>query len=222
MNSDKLLRLWEEQQVYMKLKAEGIDPLIDSYPEENYSGWYTLAKIHPSSTGEFSAVGQSFKTPSAPRYRITSTKFYMRKWGSPVGNLVAQLYAHIGTFGDGGKPTGSPLAESNEVAMEDLVAFPSAGLVEFTFPEGQQYEMNVNTPYFIECVVKSATVLDMDNKIHVADDFDEPTHGGNTAFFYNSYWKDDVPDTIFYVYGEEVVVKRGLFKGLFAGVIGKK
>jgi len=185
----------------MDLKAKGLDPLIDSYTAV-YNDW-GLRAVHPSTTLETSAVGQSFTVLSDFDYKITYALFDLKKVGSPVGNLVAQLYAHSGTYGTSSVPTGSALAESNPVAMADLLT--SYAYYTFTFPEAQQYKMTKALHYCIECVVKDATTLDASNYPVINYRGFQATHSGNFSQFKSSAWAASAYDTIFYVYGDAVV-----------------
>jgi len=189
--------------------AAGEIKLVDSYSQTNQSADIDIQAVHPDPTGATSVVGQSFMSTSGD-YKLTSVKFYLKmgKWWSPaVGNLQAQLYAHTGTFGSGGKPTDGPLAVSNLVSMAVLV-FPYANpwvLCEFTFPTGQQYGLVNNVPYGIVVIVHDATRIDRNNYyIEVGIDNTSPTHQGNTLRYWSGWSGISYQDTIFYVYGEKI------------------
>ena len=209
----------------MQLKAEGLNPvLLDSYTIRDYKA--DLLEVHPATGGAYSAQGQSFVVPSDGDYRITSAKFYVAKEGSPVGHVVAELYAMTGTFGSTAIPTGSALATSDLIDMEKLSTYPTMTLEEFTFPAAQQYVMRRGKHYCIEMENHDATVFGYYNHTKVGVDTqaigEKPTHDGNANYYRAAGWTPfgaGVVDTTFYVYGKPVV---GLFKGLFVGVIGKK
>src|SRR4051794_23390494 len=99
--------------------------LIDSYSETNKSNIsfvYTANYLGQSFTGTGLAIG--------------SAQWYMRKSGSPSGNLVAKIYAHSGTYGTNSLPTGVALATSDVVNSTTLPT--SFTLVTFTFSGANQ------------------------------------------------------------------------------------
>ncbi len=178
---------------------------IDSYSETNYSHSSTLTAVHPSATAAISAIGQAFTSPVANKFKVIVAKFYLRKVGSPVGHLVAQLYAKTGTVGTDAKPTGAILAESATYAIADLTA--SYALITFTI--AVPYEIALNTGYCITCVVKDATLIDAaTNYVELGDDNTSPTHSGNVCWYTSSAWNSlGSFDEVFYLLGEEVISK---------------
>lgn len=168
------------------------DELIDSYSEANQDGWAPLKTVHPSTDGNLSASGQTFNVTS--KVAITSCKFFLAKSGSPVGNLRAAIYAMTGTYGTDAVPTGSSLADSDDVDMTGLL-----GLQTFTF----------STPAILDpghyCVfsyVHDATTLNATNYVANGMHVNGDEHSGNEFYFQNSAWAgiSDV-DVCFYVYG---------------------
>ena len=187
--------------------------LIDSWSETNRDDSTPLVVLHPSAAGgQVSSVGNSF-TCSVAGYNLSSAKFYLQKVGTPVGNLVAILYAVTGTYGtDNCKPTGIALATSNTVAMGGLST--SWTLTEFTFPV-PRYGLAINY-YFIQCQVQSATTIDTTtNYVRVGEDAGGG-HSGNYSQYVNGEWISYTLDDCFYVYGElgVVTVKRRLLMGV--------
>lgn len=190
---------------------------IENYSEENRDQKDPLKEVHPATgVGILSAIGQTFTTPMYIRYKLCKVKFYLaRKW-NPVGKLVARLYAHTGTYGSTGKPDDNPV-DSNILAESDPVNFssvpngvinPPYHLIEFTFPEAEQYIMKKNTHYCIAVVVKSATLLNGGGQhMIVGLDQSSPTHDGNTFWYQGAVGWLGVgvgSDTIFYIYGIEL------------------
>jgi len=117
------------------------ETLIDSYSEANVNAeWEILDGVNP--TGYLSA-GVSFEVTTSG-LQISSCKFYLKKYGSPTGNMVAKLYAHSGTFGVSSIGTGSPLATSGGVDASTLST--SYGLVTFTF--STSYAL-INGTYYV-------------------------------------------------------------------------
>lgn len=184
--------------------------LLASYPETNRDGTFNILRVHPSSEIQFSDVGQCFTTPNnGKQYKITKVKFHVGKSFSPVGVLVARLYALSGVYGASGIPLDNPLdsgilAESEEIAMESIGI---AGLFTFNFFGTQQYLMRPNTNYCIVISCKSASLIDGSNFITLGVDT-SGEHGGNSIGYRQSDWKYWVAyDVIFYVYGEEESLK---------------
>lgn len=176
--------------------------LIASYSEVNYAGsFWSINCQHACGTTLYSAYGQSFQTPSDEDHKITSAEFYLKRGSSAEGTLVAVLYASTGTYGTNAKPTGSPLATSSSVEMENII--DSFGLITFTFLTDQQYIMIKDTVY---CIVVEALVLTT-GTIPVGADSSLPSHGGNFIGYYNGNWvTTSTWDGIFYVYGDLLVI----------------
>lgn len=169
--------------------------LIDSYSEANTDSVFNL----DSDYSDGSPAGQSLTNLSVPM-AITSAKFYFRKGGgSPTGNLVAKLYAHTGTFGSTGTPTGSALATSDPIAAAGIST--SLTLIEFLFSGVNQYIMSASTHYVI--ILDGSAVGNASNYMEYAADSSSPTASGNFAFGVTSTtWSASSSiDMPFYVYG---------------------
>jgi hypothetical protein len=164
--------------------------LIDSYSESNASS------SGSSYLGTREWNGQSFSNANSAN--LTSCKFYISKSGSPTGNIYAELYAHTGTYGSTGTPTGSPLATSDAVDVSTLGKFPA--LQTFTFSGANQYGMVAGTKYVI---VLKCGVGDASNYVIVSKDASFPTHGGNRSVSSDgTLWAaGSGQDICFYVYG---------------------
>jgi hypothetical protein len=76
---------------------------------------------------------------------LGSIRAYLKKTGSPTGNATAVIYAHTGTFGDDGLPTGSALATSNTFDVSTLTT--SYAMTTFTF--GTPYTLAQGTEYYL-------------------------------------------------------------------------
>lgn len=175
--------------------------LIDSYSETNIDSWFGLP-------ADAAAVGQSFTATST--VNLASAKFFMtRAYGSETGNAYAKLYAHTGTFGTSGTPTGSALATSNAV---DVTTIGAGGfnvgnfeLVSFTF--ATPYELQNATNYFITVEYGGGNYLLVGTR-----GWDNAgTDDGNLSYHDGSNWAVDttsgsgVWDMIYYVYGADAV-----------------
>lgn len=164
--------------------------VIDSYPESNYGGFYSLS----ASTYELDMCGQAFSIANSTI--ITSVKFYLSQSGSPAGNVVARLYAATGSVGSTATMTGGVLATSDSIAANTLATDPA--LYEFTF----------STPYSASsgdyAVVVYFTGDASTDSVGVCYDYESPTHAGNlvkhgTNPSANEY--ESGKDVIFYLYG---------------------
>ena len=163
--------------------------IVDSYSESNYSVWNSLQY-------KYISTGQSFTGTAT---KITSCKFWAKKLNYPSGNCYAKLYAHTGTYGSTGVPTGSALATSTAIDGAD---FPSDyELVTLSFPDGQNYEMTAGTYY---CIILEYTGTQGSNGIRIGADNTTPSHSGNKVSYNDttSTWGySSSQDIIFYVYG---------------------
>jgi len=159
--------------------------LIDSYSESNQDASSNIYSAQPN-------VGQSFTASLAGK--LSSCKAYLRKSGSPTGNIVAKLYAHTGTYGTSSLPTGDPLATSDNVDVSTLST--SFELVTFTFSGAEQYDL-VNGTYY--CIQLQYSGGDADNCAQWGQDGSSPSHSGNLNNGTNPY---PAYDFCFYVYGD--------------------
>lgn len=180
--------------------------LIDSHPEAKRNEYTYLQAIHPSETTFISAVAQCFTVLSNRTFKLTSVKFSLRRArGSPVGHLQARLYTMKGTYGTNGYP-------SELLAQSDLIAMESIGdtftVFEFTFPSGQQYEMQAGQHYCIGIIVKDATTIgEWDCVVVGMSGLASATHSGNSsAYFSGAIHTYSGNDMVFYVYGDPVEV----------------
>ena len=174
--------------------------LIASYSEVNTNTNFAF----DSSYTDGPRAGQSF-TVGAAAMKITSAKFYFRYGaGSPTGPVVATLYAHTGTFGSTGTPTGSILATSDPIPSASIPA--GNALYEFVFSGANQYTMSASTNYFI--VLDGIGFGNTSNYLSYGVDTTSPTAPGNFAGegspgSWSSFSSIDMP---FYVYGQAVLV----------------
>jgi len=117
-----------------------------SYPVVNFSP-ESLSSYYSLYAGVSYVMGQSFQSPSIPRY-LRYVEFKQQRLGSPTGNVIAKLWAHTGSFGSSSKPTGGALATSDAV---DITSIPSVspGIIRFTF--SIPYLLDASTYYVISC-----------------------------------------------------------------------
>jgi len=174
----------------------GSPTTIDSYSETNQNTVFARYAA-------VAFIGQSFTNTNF--IQLSKAKFYIRKIGSPTGNCKAHIYAHTGTFGSTGKPTGSPLATSDDVDVSTLPT--SLTLTDFTFSGANKINLSASTKY---CVAIQAAGADSSNGIEIGYDSTSPTHAGNGSFSNDSTgsaWNaDNTYDVCFYVEGTSYVV----------------
>lgn len=164
---------------------------IDKYAESNssaslssYAGYIALYQ------------GQSFTNTNS--ITLSSCKAYLTKTGSPTGSIYAYIYAHTGTYGSTGVPTGSALATSDAVDVSTLTG--SQALYTFTFSGANKITLTASTYY---CLVIAYNGGNSSNLINVFRDNSSSTHSGNWYYSGNaSSWTAANQDMIFYVYGE--------------------
>lgn len=171
---------------------------IDSYSESNQS-----AEV--SQYNDRYYVGQSFTGNGGV---LESAKLYIRKAGTPIGNIRVVIYAetHATAFGTDSVGTGSVLAASNSIDSTTLGT--SLALVNFTFTGGDKITLTDGTYYVI--AVGGSAGADIDNCVKVGYDSSSPTHAGNFVLKdINGWAAGSSYDTCFYVYAEPTGVIVG-------------
>lgn len=176
----------------------------DFYPETNdYLSDYAIFN-----GGDANTIGQSFTVPNGRPIFATSAKFLLKKGGSPTGSVYAKIYAHTGTYGSGGKGTGTALATSDAVNVAGISAVTEE-LVTFTFTGANSILLNPNGQYV---VAFEFTGGDGSNYVHFYADNSSPSHSGNLSYF-DSSWNASSDDAIFYFYGFEAPASNVTFSG---------
>jgi hypothetical protein len=169
--------------------------VLDSYSESNKSA--SFSSYSGSSTAY---LGQSFTTPNdGNSYLLSSAKFDLTKTSSPTGGIYAAVYAHTGTFGTTGKPTGAPLAVSDPIDVSTLPTSFGTNTT-FTFSESARISLSPNTHYVVVVYYLGGGVS---NHVNVGVDSTSPTAAGTLVFSGDgTTWVTDNPyDVCFYVYG---------------------
>lgn len=138
-------------------------------------------------------AGQTFQTPPAS---ISGVKFYLKQLGTATGNCYAVLYAHQGTYGVTGTPTGTSLATSDTVNAGTVVA-TDYDEVEFTFSTAYPSNFGI---YGVGLHYHSAS--DGDNTLYMARGL--ATDHPGVSFIYTTaggYVTDSANDAGFAVLG---------------------
>lgn len=172
--------------------------LIDSYSESNQDAYNQMYG------GYIERFGQSFTNTN--QIILDSCKFYLKKTGNPPGTAVAKLYAHSGTYGVNSRPTGSPLATSDNFDVSSLTT--SLQLITFNFSGANRITLSASTYY---CITIEYTTGDTNNCILAGYDLLSSSHSGNMFDFITS-WSALSSDLIFYVYGERgenLIINKG-------------
>ena len=94
--------------------------------------------------GTINGQAQSYAQGAKAQY-IVKVFFKLKKVGSPTGNLTAKVYAHTGTFGSTGTPTGAALATSNNLDVATLTTSYQTIELYFATP----YLTTASTNYFV-------------------------------------------------------------------------
>ena len=146
------------------------------------------------------SIGQAFIAGAAVTgKKVTSVSFWLVRSGTPGGTGVAKIYAATGTPGTDGKPTGSALAVSGSINLNDISNIP--GVVSLTFSGADQITLVNGTSYCVQW---------------------EPSVAGGTGVYYNSsnidsnqnfdygtppsWTPDNTGDVYFLLYGIDVAV----------------
>ncbi len=170
--------------------------LAEAYEGSGSSSTSPINIVHPSASLTLrSAVAQSILSDGKP---VQVIGFKMYKAGAPVGVLKAAIYAHTGTFGSGGLPTGAPIAVSDTtVAMEDM---STTVQLWYFFIFSTPVALTNGTNYCVVVYADSATTLNASNYVNVMLTSGGP-HPGNYARFMNSIWSTVAGfDTLFKYY----------------------
>lgn len=146
--------------------------IIDYHSESNVNYDSPIGK---ADINNLKKIAQSF---TGDGNTITSTKFYLKKTGTPTNILSAKIYAHTGTYGVDGKPTGSPIISSNSYPASSLTT--SYQLIDFSFPT--TYQTTDGTNYITSLEING---VNDSNYVLVGYDASTPTHSGNLSHYYD-------------------------------------
>ncbi len=168
--------------------------IVDSYSESNCNWEFYLGD--GSQMDFFYEVGQSF---TGNGNCLDSIKVYIKKYGTPTGNLYAYIYNHTGTYGTSSLPTGTAIATSDAVNVASLTT--SFALVEFVFSGENRIDLEKDTHYIF--TISYPTASGISNFVIVGVDDSSPEHEGNLVLRSGSWVANSSDDMCFYVYGED-------------------
>lgn len=147
--------------------AGGAPATIANYSESNRNSFTYMS----SDAGDDELVAQSFTGDGNPADEVD---WFLLKSSSPTGDMIAKIYAHTGTFGSTGVPTGAALATSNAIDASTLDG--TYTLTTFVFPS--PFTPVNGTKYFVSLEFSGGNI---GNWIEVGHDSSAPTHEGNYA-----------------------------------------
>jgi len=162
------------------------------------AGCFITAAENTGSVYSTQSMGQSFTSPSGA-YEITEIQVQGLRTNSPAGNITAHIYAHSGTFGVSGIPTGSSLGSSDGVLMSGI----STSLGTTTFSFSTPYELTASTNYFFVLAAPDATPSSNNYQFWGKT---PSACSGNNAYSSGASWSAQAAydGTPFAVIGEEV------------------
>lgn len=165
---------------------------VDSYSEANKTASFAMDSL------DRQGGGQSFTNGLGSDIPLDSCQFYLKKVGSPTGNMTAKLYSYTGTPGTNAKPSGASLA-SSDVVLASSVSSAAFVLVTFNFTGANRVNLVNGTTYFI---VVEYSGGDGSNEIEVGvNNIASPNDDGNSAWLSSGSWNNDANDQCFYVFG---------------------
>lgn len=207
----------------LNLQAYGIEKPLADVELDSYKpiadSVQLITGVHPSAGSARSSIGQDFHHSLANDYYLTTAKFRLCKFGSPVGFLKAALYNSTTPGAAGGKPSGSALSVStNVVSMAFRSANPTYYICTFTFDGAYIVESGVY--YVIQCYAYSATTLDATSNFIGSTYRSIGSDDGLWSYYKFSTWYSGYSnqDTYFDVYGEIVLEGQELTFPLFENV----
>jgi hypothetical protein len=155
-----------------------------SYNESNKDSDLTLG-----SAETYNELGQAVTLTACS---ITDLKFYIKKTGSPTGNMTGVLYAATGTVGTDAKPTGAALATTTAIDVSTLAT--SYQVITFNFASayahgGGDLCVSIKFAGTTGCIV--------------GYDGSTPTDPGNSFSYFNGFGfiSYSAQDTVYYIMG---------------------
>lgn len=161
---------------------------VDSYSESNQNADGNL------NTGG-AGVAQSFTNTYAST--LKSCKFYLKKTGTPTGNMAIFIRAHSGTYGTSSIPTGAALATSDNFDVSTLTT--SYVLYTINFSGANQISLSEETYYTIGTLFGGT----VGSFVSFGKDTSSSSHSGNFSQIVAGPWVESATeDMCFYVYAD--------------------
>lgn len=172
--------------------------VLDSYSEANRDA-------NKSISGGLANQRRYAAFDSGAGGELDLAQFFLIRLGTPTGSVYARIYAHSGTYGTSGIPTGSALAESDPIDVT-TISDVAHELKTFLFSGVNRIALAPATNY---CLSVEFTGGDGSNGLRVGVDSSSPSHAGNSGDFGSGSWTvDAASDTCFYVNGVSVVAMK--------------
>ena len=134
----------------------------------------------PVGNGTVDGQAQSFQNGVNAQY-LTRVRVFMKKVGSPTGNLTSKLYANASAHGGGDDiPTGSALATSVNFDVSKL----TTSYLEYEIAFTTLFEMTASTDY---CIAFEYTGGDGSNFVDIQGDT-TGSHSGNQSDLVAAVW----------------------------------
>lgn len=167
--------------------------LVDSYSESNCS-----CDVINEYSGNIVIAAQQFSCGA--NKTLWSAKFYLKKVGSPTGNIVFKLYSNS-------TGPGSVLATSETLDASNLTT--SYALVELLFTGSNAISLSNGTTYWISCEYSGGS---SGNSVVVGSDNTSSSYSGLFYYYFSGAWNSSVKndyDLCFYVYAAGPVGAKG-------------
>jgi hypothetical protein len=173
--------------------------VTDSYDSSNSSTIFSV-------DADPNMIGQTF-VPTISGY-LSRITFFMRKIGTPTGNVTAKLYSmDQGSHGSTGKPANGATALAISTTNLDITILTGIDTL-YNFDFSANYFLDSSSTYVVMLDATTAT-LDTSNNIKFHMDQSSPSHAGNQVYSGNggSTWNaTNANDSIFYVYINTVIL----------------
>lgn len=140
--------------------------------------------------GNATVIGQaqSFANGVNAQY-ATRVRVYLKKTGSPTGNLTAKLYAHSGSLGTTSIPTGAAHATSEVFDVAKL----TTSYLEYELVFLTPYLMVASTNYTVSF---EHAVIDGSNYVQIQGLATTGTHAGNRSQLVSVTWTPTATDDL--------------------------
>lgn len=164
-----------------RVYQDNSSPYIAYYPESNQDGIISLY-----GGGSFIVYGETFTI--ATTKTISKIRFYIKKLGAPVGDMIFGLWSTNGTI---------PVASLAESAAVDADSTLTTSLQVIELDLGTPYEASAGT-YAVVCYFADG---DASNCVQIGNDSTPSYAGGHAVASANAVaWSSSTAyDTIFYV-----------------------